>query len=321
MAGMNSMRSQATSAAAAMNRPVPRSPRPPGDATTPPTPGTPRGDLLVLLQPAFVSLPPDSRLPDSLVASMLADDPSATRQKMQQLFCTPPSPFYCEQERIEWAAANPWCNPTGVPLVTTPVFTDDVTRNAWIATHPHCPVPPPVLTDHTCTPGDPSCDPRAAGADTGGWIVSTLIGVAIGWGLMKLFDNGESRTNPRSLGSRSAKSGLDRFVDQYIETALWSSTDEDGNPLDRRFDEHGFAKNSLRLMKQSAESFYRAHQSDISSDPGRAGHDFWLTRNRHGAGFWDGDWPEVVGKRLTKAAHQAGEANLYIGDDGKVHLA
>jgi hypothetical protein len=22
-------------------------------------------------------------------------------------------------------------------------------------------------------------------------------------------------------------------------------------------------------------------------EPGQVGHDFWLTRNRHGAGFWD----------------------------------
>jgi hypothetical protein len=52
----------------------------------------------------------------------------------------------------------------------------------------------------------------------------------------------------------------------------------------------------------------------------RAGHDFWLTRNGHGAGFWDGDWPEDVGERLTAASKTFGECFLYVGDDGRIHL-
>jgi len=51
----------------------------------------------------------------------------------------------------------------------------------------------------------------------------------------------------------------------------------------------------------------------------RAGHDFWLTRNHHGAGFWDGDYQEPEATILTNASHAFGEFNLYIGDDGKVH--
>jgi hypothetical protein len=43
-----------------------------------------------------------------------------------------------------------------------------------------------------------------------------------------------------------------------------------------------------------------------------------LTRNGHGAGFWDrgiGD----RGDRLTAAAHAWGEFELVIGDDRKIH--
>jgi hypothetical protein len=52
-------------------------------------------------------------------------------------------------------------------------------------------------------------------------------------------------------------------------------------------------------------------------DSGQGGHDFWLTRNGHGAGFWDGDWPEEVGKRLTEASKKYGEVYLYV-QDGKI---
>lgn len=51
----------------------------------------------------------------------------------------------------------------------------------------------------------------------------------------------------------------------------------------------------------------------------RAGHDFWLTRCGHGAGFWDGDWPEPFAAKLTKAAHAFGNVDLYVGDDGKIY--
>jgi len=53
---------------------------------------------------------------------------------------------------------------------------------------------------------------------------------------------------------------------------------------------------------------------------GRAGHDFWLTRNGHGAGFWDGDWPEPMADALKKAAKAFGECNLYAGDDGRLYI-
>lgn len=50
----------------------------------------------------------------------------------------------------------------------------------------------------------------------------------------------------------------------------------------------------------------------------RAGVDFWLTRNGHGAGFWDGGWPEHSDE-LTKLSKPYGSVDLYIGDDGLIH--
>jgi hypothetical protein len=50
------------------------------------------------------------------------------------------------------------------------------------------------------------------------------------------------------------------------------------------------------------------------------GYRFWLTRNHHGAGFWDGDYPKEIGEALTKLSHEFGETDAYVGDDGKLHL-
>lgn len=54
-------------------------------------------------------------------------------------------------------------------------------------------------------------------------------------------------------------------------------------------------------------------------DDAHAGHDFWLTRNGHGAGFWDGDWPKPYDDQLTTAAKAFGEVSLCLGDDGKIY--
>jgi hypothetical protein len=54
-------------------------------------------------------------------------------------------------------------------------------------------------------------------------------------------------------------------------------------------------------------------------DMERAGTDFWLTRNHHGAGFWDRGLGDV-GDKLTANSHPYGETDLYVGDDGKLYL-
>lgn len=39
-------------------------------------------------------------------------------------------------------------------------------------------------------------------------------------------------------------------------------------------------------------------------DLSQCGHDFWLTRNRHGSGFWDRDYPKSLADELTRIAHE-----------------
>lgn len=68
--------------------------------------------------------------------------------------------------------------------------------------------------------------------------------------------------------------------------------------------------------------FLNRHEDLIDGRFQQAGHDFWLTRNRHGAGFWEVSyWPKEVGDVLTKTAHEFGEISLYVGDDGLLYFA
>lgn len=126
------------------------------------------------------------------------------------------------------------------------------------------------------------------------------------------------------------------FTAAYIETALWSSTDESrddgGDPLDSNYGPDDIAAETLEAMHADCRAFLAdcGHLIDaaircdaVRCGPdfdawGHAGHDFWLTRNHHGAGFWDGDWPEH-GDVLTERANRFGEVDLLVGDDGQIH--
>ena len=118
---------------------------------------------------------------------------------------------------------------------------------------------------------------------------------------------------------------LDAFTRAYIECALWASSDDSdehgGEPLDRNHGLADIAPEALQRMIDDCRAFQEAigalleKYRDAGCEMADAGHDFWLTRNRHGAGFWDRGLKEL-GRQLTDAAHAFGECWLYVGDDG-----
>jgi hypothetical protein len=118
--------------------------------------------------------------------------------------------------------------------------------------------------------------------------------------------------------------GNDDFLSAYFECALWSSTDDEGEPLDDTYGLGDIDEASLASMAANADSFLnhpgvRDAIDAAGGDYSQAGHDFWLTRNGHGAGFWDGDWPEPQATLLTQVSETYGEVDLYVGDDGVVY--
>ena len=123
---------------------------------------------------------------------------------------------------------------------------------------------------------------------------------------------------------------IDQFTGAYLSAALWAETDDIGQPLDQRYTVADFSAEALSAAVADCAAFQSANAGDIEtgSRPGAAftvaelaGHDFWLTRNRHGAGFWDGDWGDGAGERLTASADSFGERDIYAGDDGRLYFS
>lgn len=118
---------------------------------------------------------------------------------------------------------------------------------------------------------------------------------------------------------------LDEFTQGYLECALWSSTDEDGDSLDGVYGVEDFAPVTLQEAVRECKDFQEAQAELLQKayaergyTADKAGHDFWLTRNGHGAGFWDRGLGEI-GDQLTDASKPYGDVDLYVGDDGLIY--
>ena len=106
----------------------------------------------------------------------------------------------------------------------------------------------------------------------------------------------------------------------YLDCALWSSLDDNDEPLDKMGVEAIAAETRVK-MRCELTDFVLQNQALLKASGLRdeqIGHDFWLTRNGHGAGFWDRDLGEV-GDQLTAACKKFPEVDLYVGDDGKIY--
>lgn len=99
---------------------------------------------------------------------------------------------------------------------------------------------------------------------------------------------------------------LGAFLDAYLDCALWASG-FDGCTWDEEAEEE---------LREEAVDFLTVEVLSLLTRggwaPDQAGHDYWLTRNGHGAGFWDRGCQ--AGDQLTKIAHGFGAIDLYQGD-------
>lgn len=105
---------------------------------------------------------------------------------------------------------------------------------------------------------------------------------------------------------------LTTFMQAYVDCLLWSSTDLEGTPLDSIYSPGDISPEGMQEIRNDCKDFLRqaAKLIGTSSDElSQAGHDFALTRNRHGAGFWDRGLGDI-GRKLTDISHGYGEFSI-----------
>lgn len=109
-----------------------------------------------------------------------------------------------------------------------------------------------------------------------------------------------------------------KMTNAYIEAALWSTSTDDG--MD--FLDNGEFEVSREFREKAAKDcqdfFNKIVDLEHNLTDEQLGHDFWLTRNGHGTGFWDRGLGEV-GKKLSNVARSFGPCELYVGDDNRIY--
>ena len=113
----------------------------------------------------------------------------------------------------------------------------------------------------------------------------------------------------------------------YLSCALWLTTTDDGDSIDHltlsRVDPHfeAHAREDLADFVMSnleaVQDYLHARLPDASACAAAEllGHDFWLTRNRHGAGSRDRGLGDL-GELLAEACEGYGEVSTFLHDDG-----
>jgi hypothetical protein len=132
------------------------------------------------------------------------------------------------------------------------------------------------------------------------------------------------------------KTSLEKMIQGYLECALWSTHAylEEGEDSPQTWEEHNYdvsdvSEKGRKQATEDCKAFLKEALPLLTEDEKRdtsrytweeyLGHNFWLTREGHGAGFWDGRY--VRGKELTALCKPWGNASdSMMLNDGEIDL-
>lgn len=149
----------------------------------------------------------------------------------------------------------------------------------------------------------------------------------------------DTTNHPRGPRRSTALHELDAFTQGYLEALFFTecepgTTAEDHDPEtqsslpgDTTFDD--LSPDALEKIVTDCTAFQDANAELLEQayscrdglcgeyDTEQAGRDYWLTRNGHGAGFWDRGLGTIGDALADACRHQ--EVWVYVGDDGQVY--
>jgi len=132
----------------------------------------------------------------------------------------------------------------------------------------------------------------------------------------------------------STKLNIKKIMDNYLECAIWTEEErlkeentegyegEIKNIIpDADLNIHNFSDNSKIKAYEDIKLFLKYAGNAVDGiDEEQLGHDIWLSRNGHGAGFFDRGYDDKIEKILMDSAHKIGSADIYLGDDGLLYF-
>lgn len=104
---------------------------------------------------------------------------------------------------------------------------------------------------------------------------------------------------------------FNQFIAGYIE-ALYFTEDDPPHELSA-LAQLAIASDCADFVSSNLPDLHEA-LTRFDATPESLGQDFWLTRNHHGAGYWDRGYGDL-GDRLTDAANFHGAVDIYVNND------
>jgi hypothetical protein len=124
------------------------------------------------------------------------------------------------------------------------------------------------------------------------------------------------------LSGRVIDDIFDDFFSGYLRAAIFTGSHypdpenmDDSRPMDSVYSPKDIPREIRAELESDCRDFLNHSGFMVTENPERAGMDFHFTRNGHGSGFWDGDWPEF-GAELTARSRPCGTAELYSDPTG-----
>lgn len=117
---------------------------------------------------------------------------------------------------------------------------------------------------------------------------------------------------------------LDEMTAAYLECAAWAEA-PDEQPARDRWADATFTKAAQKRARLDCMKFLRAVAASTietieDCDPAQVGHDLWLSRNGHGAGFFDRDQYAPEHRNILQDLAKAQGAAYIFESRKRLHL-
>ncbi len=118
--------------------------------------------------------------------------------------------------------------------------------------------------------------------------------------------DGDSAEEGFNLDSE-LEDAFESFYQGYVACLLWTEGVDAGNSLD-------LTESLRRESHTDCRNFFRDYAPLFGTNYEQAGHDFWLSRNGHGTGFFDRDY-DGFENQLQEAARRYGSVYVYYDEN------
>ena len=123
-----------------------------------------------------------------------------------------------------------------------------------------------------------------------------------------------------NINSMAADNNFDvnKILNSYLETAIWAE-ESDENDLQGKtiqdIDKNSKANSAIEIYQFLQKAQQEASDELNTYDEEAIGHNLWLSRNGHGAGFFDDN-----NDKLQNLARNMKPVDIYLGNDNKIYI-